>query len=322
MSAPALRRLAPGLGALVVWVGLPAVLPRNFVDLLVFAGIYTIAGLGVGLLLGQCGIVNIAQATFYGIGAYACAYLTVTLRAPIVAGFVVGALVAGALAAVIGWPILRLRGYFLGLATLALSVIGSTLFYEWDWLTGGALGIGGLPSLQILGYPLDTPTRYYYVVWVVAFACMALGRNLIRSRTGLMLRAMRDSGEAAVSLAIDLQWLRTRVFVLGAVLGSLAGGLFAHHVNYVSIDSFVIGKSITFLLIPMLGGATSVAGIVVGALFVTFVPELLSRLGDFHQILFGLALVGVVVGLPGGLMGVIERLWRGGAAQAGASPGG
>jgi branched-chain amino acid transport system permease protein len=117
-----------------------------------------------------------------------------------------------------------------------------------------------------------------------------------------------------VSLAIDLQWLRTRVFVLCAVLASLAGSLFAHHVNYVSIDSFVIGKSITFLLIPMLGGVTSVAGIVVGALFVTFVPELLSRLGDFHQILFGLALVGVVVGLPGGLMGVVERVWRARAA--------
>jgi branched-chain amino acid transport system permease protein len=314
MTESALRRLAPGLGGLVVWAALPAVLPRNFVDLLVFAGIYTIAGLGVGLLLGQCGIVNIAQATFYGIGAYASAYVTVTLRAPIVVGIVTGAVVAAVLAALIGWPILRLRGYFLGLATLALSVIGSTLFYEWDWLTGGALGIGGLPSLQLLGYPLDSPTRYYYVVWLVAFACMVLGRNLVRSRTGLMLRAMRDSAEAAVSLAIDLQWLRTRVFVLCAVLGSLAGSLFAHHVNYVSIDSFVIGKSITFLLIPMLGGVTSVAGIVVGALFVTFVPELLSRLGDFHQILFGLALVGVVVGLPGGLMGVVERVWRARAA--------
>ena len=314
MTESALRRLAPGLGGLVVWAALPAVLPRNFVDLLVFAGIYTIAGLGVGLLLGQCGIVNIAQATFYGIGAYASAYVTVTLRAPIVVGIVTGAVVAAVLAALIGWPILRLRGYFLGLATLALSVIGSTLFYEWDWLTGGALGIGGLPSLQLLGYPLDNPTRYYYVVWLVAFACMVLGRNLVRSRTGLMLRAMRDSAEAAVGLAIDLQWLRTRVFVLCAVLGSLAGSLFAHHVNYVSIDSFVIGKSITFLLIPMLGGVTSVAGIVVGALFVTFVPELLSRLGDFHQILFGLALVGVVVGLPGGLMGVIERVWRARAA--------
>jgi branched-chain amino acid transport system permease protein len=160
-------------------------------------------------------------------------------------------------------------------------------------LTGGALGIGGLPSLRLFGYVLDNTTRYYYVVWLVAFACMLLGWDLVRSRTGLMLRAMRDSAEAAVSRAIDLQWLRTRVFVLCAVLGSLAGSLFAHHVNYVSIDSFVIGKSITFLLIPMLGGVTSVAGIVVGALFVTFVPELLSRLGDFHQILFGLALVGV-----------------------------
>jgi branched-chain amino acid transport system permease protein len=296
--------------ALVLWALLPAVLPRNFTDLLVFAGIYTIAGLGIGLLLGQCGIVNIAQATFYGIGAYSSAYVTVQMGGPILLGFLVGAFISIALALAVGWPILRLKGYFLGLATLALSVIGNTLFYEWDWLTGGALGVGGIPTIKLFGFEVDTPTRYYYLVWSVAFACMLLARNLVTSRTGLMLRAMRDSSEAAVSLAIDLQWLRTRVFVLCALFGSLAGSLFAHHVTFVSIDSFLVGKSITFLLIPMLGGVASIPGVVVGAVFITFVPELLSRIGDFHQILFGLALIAVIVVLPGGLMGALKLLWQ------------
>jgi branched-chain amino acid transport system permease protein len=297
-------------GVLIVWAVLPAFLARNFVDLLVFAGIYTIAGLGVGLLMGQCGIVNIAQATFYGIGAYASAYLTARAGYPIVSGVIVGAIVSALVALVVGWPILRLRGYFLGLATLALSVIGSTLFYEWDWITGGALGIGGLPSLELFGYALDTPARYYYLVWLVAFGGMLLGHQLVNSRTGLMLRAMRDAPDAAISLAIDLQWLRTRVFMLCALFGSIAGNLFAHHVNFVSIDSFVISKSITFLLIPMIGGVTSISGVVVGALFVTFVPEMLRGLGDFHQILFGLTLIFIIIALPGGIADAVIRIWR------------
>ena len=296
--------------ALVVWAALPLFLPRHLCDILVFTGIYAIAGLGIGLLLGHCGIVNLAQAVFYGIGAYASAYCTVELGAPAIVGFVLGAVVSMAVAFAVGWPILRLTGYFLALGTLALSIIGSALFFEWDWLTGGTLGIGGIPKLELFGLAFDRPSRYYYVVWIAAFACMLLARNLVESRTGLMLRAMRDSSTAAASLAIDLQWLRTRVFVVCALLGSLAGSLFAHHTSYVSTESFSVGRSIVFLLIPVLGGVTSIPGVIVGALFVTFLPELLSRFGDIHQVLFGAALVAVVVALPGGLMGAFADLWR------------
>lgn len=296
--------------ALIIWAVLPFVVPRNVADLLVFTGIYTVAGLGIGLLLGHCGIVNLAQATFYGIGAYASAYCTVMMGLPSLVGFAVGAAVSMTLAYVIGRPILRLTGYFLALGTLALSAIASALFFEWDWLTGGTLGIGGIPKLELFGFALDRPSRYYFFVWIVAFACMAVARNLVDSRTGLMLRAMRDSSTASASLSIDLQSLRTRVFVVCALFGSLAGSLFAHHASFVSTQSFTVDRSISFLLIPVIGGATSIPGIVAGALFITFLPEFLSKLGDIHQILFGLALVAVVVLLPDGLMGALGRLWR------------
>lgn len=298
------------VAALVIWAALPFFVPRNIADLLVFTGIYTIAGLGIGLLLGHCGIVNLAQATFYGLGAYSSAYCTVMLGLPSIAGFVVGAVISMALAYLIGRPILRLTGYFLALATLALGAIASALFFEWDWLTGGTLGIGGIPKLDLFSFVLDRPSRYYFFVWIVAFTCMAVAHNLVGSRTGLMLRSMRDSSTAAASLSVDLQALRTQVFVVCALFGSLAGSLFAHHASFVSTQSFTVDRSISFLLIPVIGGATSIPGIVAGALFVTFLPELLSKLGDIHQILFGLALVGVVVLLPDGLMGAYGRLQR------------
>ena len=307
--------------ALAVWAVLPFVVPRNIADLLVFTGIYTVAGLGIGLLLGHCGIVNLAQATFYGLGAYASAYCTVMMGLPSAVGFVAGAVICMALAYVIGRPILRLTGYFLALGTLALSAIASALFFEWDWLTGGTLGIGGIPKLDLFGFVLDRPSRYYFFVWIVAFGCMAVARNLVNSRTGLMLRAMRDSSTAAASLSIDLQGLRTRVSVVCALFGSLAGSLFAHHASFVSTQSFTVDRSISFLLIPVIGGATSIPGIVAGAVFVTFLPEFLSKLGDIHQILFGLALVAVVVMLPDGLMGAVGRIRAWHAARRGSDAG-
>lgn len=292
------------------WLLLPLVLSRPYTDLMVFTGLATIAGLGVALLLGQCGIVNLGQALFYGIGAYASAYCSVQLGWPSLAGFVVGAVTSAALAAVIGWPVLRLTGFFLALATLALGLIGNMLFFEWDWLTGGTLGIGGIPKLSVLGFAFDTPQRFYYLVWAVALFCLWLAQNLVAGRPGLAMRAMRDSGPAAQVLAVDLQKLKTAIFVVCAALGSLAGSLFAHYTSFVSVQSFTVERSIILLLIPVIAGSTSTWGVVVGALFVTFVPELLSGLGDFHQVLFGLALVLVVTLMPDGLVGAVRSVGR------------
>jgi branched-chain amino acid transport system permease protein len=304
---------------LLAWAVLPNLLPRQVVDLLVFSGIYAIAGLGVGLLLGQCGIVNLAQALFYAIGAYASANMTAVHKLPALTGFVVGALVSMLIALLVGWPVLRLRGYFLALATLALSLISVVLFLEWGWLTGAALGIGGIPKLGVGEWLFDTPVRFYYLVWPIALACFVLAHNLVNSRSGLMLQAMRDSEQAAESLAVDLGRLRTQMFVLCALLGSLAGSLFAHYVGFVSFQSFGVDKAVNFLLIPVLGGTRSIPGVALGALFITFAPELLSNLGNIHQVLFGLLLVLIVVLLPGGLVslpGLLRDWARRGAADA------
>lgn len=299
----------------LVWALMPLALSRHHVDLLNFAAFLGIGGLGVGLLLGQCGIVNLGQAAFFGIGAYASAYCTTALGWPAPVGMATGALVSAAVAALIGWPILRLSGFFLALATLAVGSIAGVLFFEWDWLTGGTLGIGGIPKLSLAGWKLDTPERYYYFVWPVLALALWLAMNLVAGRPGLAMRAMRDAAPAAEVMAVDMHWLKTQMFVLCAVLGSLAGSLYAHYVSFVSVQSFTVERSIFFLLVPVIAGAHSVPGIVVGALFVALAPELLSGLGDFHQVLFGLLLVGVVTLMPGGLVGMAGMLRRAGGQR-------
>lgn len=287
-----------------VFLVLPLVLERHAVDLLVFCGLYAIAGAGVGFLLGQGGIVNLGQAAFYGIGGYASAYCSARLGWPAAAGIVIGIAVSLAIAGLIGRPILRLSGYFLALATLALGIICTNIYFEADFITGGTLGVPGVPKLSIGGFIFDSPEKFYYLVWPIAFVAIFAMHNLMGSRIGLALQAMRDAPEAAMVMGIDNARLKLWIFMLSSGLGALSGSLFAHYVGFVNVDSFGVDKSILFLLVPVIGGAAVPAGAIIGALFIGLVPELLSALGDIHRVLFGLALVASVVFFPDGLWGV------------------
>jgi branched-chain amino acid transport system permease protein len=220
-------------------------------------------------------------------------------------GFLVGAAISVTIALLVGWPVLRLTGYFLALATLALSIIGSSLFYEWDWLTGGELGIGGIPKLDVLGFKLDTPARYYYLVWGPLYLrkIINLDPKTLQGPLDRALRAWRRRRQPG----IDMQWLRTRVFMMRCWAASR--GLFAHYVSFTSVQSFTVDKSIGFLLIPVLGGVRSLWASC-SARCSDRHAGTLSRIGDIHQILFGLALVAVVVLLPEGLVGLLVTAGR------------
>lgn len=309
-----------GVAALIVaWVLVPYVATRSTIGILTFTALYAIAGLGVAFLLGQCGIVSLAQSVFFGIGAYATAYGTTALGWPALPSMLAGVMLSALIAALVGIPVLKLSGYFLALATLALAIIGHVLFLEWEWLTGGTLGIGGIPPITILGYPLNTPARFYYLVWPILAVVLWMHYGLLRSRTGVAMRAMRDAPAAASVIGINIARLKVKVFVLSAVLGSFAGSLFAHYVSFVSVDSFGVDRTITFLLIAVLGGARTVAGPILGALFVTAAPNLLSKVGDIHVLLFAVLLIVAVIFMPGGFGEAFARLWRRIARESGST---
>lgn len=289
-----------------VWASVPLVASRGTVDLLVFTALYSIAGVGVAFLLGQCGIISLAQSVFYGIGAYSTAYGTTALGWHWVPSLFAGMAVAGTVAFLIGWPILRLSGHFLALATLALATIGHVLFLEWDWITGGTLGVGGIARISLFGFVLNTPQRFYYFVWIVAGLVFWLYANLLKSRAGFAMRAMRDAPSAAMVLGVDVHRLKVQVFVMSAVVGSLAGSLFASYVTFVSVDSFGIDRAVSFLLVAVVGGAQTILGSVFGAAFITLAPNLLSKLGDIHALVYAGVLVLAVIFLPQGIGGFLR----------------
>ena len=294
----------------VIWAAIPFVASRGAVDLLVFTALYSIAGIGVAFLLGQCGIISLAQSVFYGVGAYSTAYATTALGWNWLPALFTGMAISGVVALVIGWPILRLSGHFLALATLALATIGHVLFLEWDWLTGGTLGIGGVARISLFGYMLNTPQQFYYFVWTITAIVFALYYNLLHSRAGYAMQAMRDAPSAAMVLGIDIHRLKVQVFILSALVGSLAGSLFASYVTFVSVDSFGIDRAVSFLLVAVIGGVKTIFGTIFGAAFITLAPNFLSKLGDVHPLLFAGALILAVIFLPQGIGGFVQQQWR------------
>jgi branched-chain amino acid transport system permease protein len=312
LRGPARPALLVAAVAILVaaWALLPLIASRGTIDLMVFTALYSIAGIGVAFLLGQCGIISLAQSVFYGIGAYATAYGTTTLGWHWMPCLFAGMAMAGTIAFVIGWPILRLSGHFLALATLALATIGHVLFLEWDWITGGTLGVGGIARISLFGFVLNSPQRFYYFVWIVAALVFWLYANLLKSRAGFAMRAMRDAPSAAMVLGIDIHMLKVQVFVLSALVGALAGSLFASYVTFVSVDSFGIDRAVSFLLVAVVGGAQTVFGAIFGAAFITLAPNLLSKLGDIHALIYAGVLIIVVIFLPQGIGGFLNQRLR------------
>lgn len=293
---------------LTVWAIMPLLLSPAALDRAVIAALLCIGGLGVAMLLGQTGILSLSQSVFYGIGAYSTGILTSKYGWPNTLALLAGLGIACSLAYIIGKPILRLTGLYLALATLSLAIIGSSLFYQWQWLTGGTLGLGGIPYIQIGGFVFDRPEKFYYLAWGIALAVIWGANNVVGLRAGLAIRAVRQSPAAASSLGIDISAVRTQVFVFSAGLGALAGSLFAHYTGFISAYSFGVDRGIQFVLLAVVGGIQSPFGSIPGAIFVSYVPDLFSQISGAHQVFYGLSLVLVVLFAPRGLSGIIGDL--------------
>lgn len=313
MSAT-LRGFAPYALFAALLLLVPAVftrVPFYTMSTAVQIGILAIATLGLTLLMGFAGQISIGQAAFYGMGAYTSAILTTRSGIPPLVALVVGAVISGVVAYLVGRFIFRVRGHYLALATLAF---GLTLGYVARQLevTGGASGIVDIPRLALGPLVLRGDLRYYYLVAAVLFILVVLARNLVRSLFGRALVALGDSEIAASSAGVDIARHKRTVFVIAAVFASLAGSLYAHWVTFVDYHTLDLLLSLQLLIMATVGGLRTVWGAPVGAFIVITLSqaakELLPRLptnagGQFEIAVYGIALILVVLFLPRGVMG-------------------
>ncbi len=271
--------------------------------------ITAIVVLGLNLFIGYAGQISLGHAAFFGLGAYGSAVATVTFG---LSPWLAMALVAsgvGAVALLIGIPILRLSGHYLAMATLGFNFVIHTVLLQWDEVTGGPSGFAGIPYLNIGEYVFDTPVRLHYLLWAFVMVCMLLCLNLIRSGVGRGLAAVAGDETAAAALGVNTHAAKTKVFVLSAVLASLAGSLFAHCFSYVSPDTFNIFASTDMAIMVVIGGMGSVWGSIFGTAFITLLPEWMDAFETYKDFVHGGILVLVLMFLPQGLItGLIETV--------------
>jgi len=282
----------------------------RYTGLMVFIGINTMVTVGLCLLLGYTGQVSLGQAAFYGLGAYFSAVLSKTHGINPWLAMLTGAVATGSFAYLVGYPIFRLRGNYLAMATLGLGIIMYILFRQLAQFTGGPDGMAGIPYLSIGGFDFDTSFKRYFLVWLFCLAILLISQNIVRSRTGRALRAVHGSEAAAESLGINVDQFKVKIFVLSAVYASLAGSLFVHHVGHVSPSSFTFLTSVEVLVMAVVGGLASIWGAIFGTATVRILSdELLLKFGEWDIIAFGLIVMLVMIFTPQGLFVWLKEQW-------------
>lgn len=307
------RGRAIRLGALVVAVALLPLVVRSpyLLSILIFVGLNTILTVGLCLLMGYAGQVSLGHAGFYGLGAYVSAIATTRLGLSPWLGIVLAMIVSGSVALAIAWPLFRLKGHYLAMATLGFGYIMYIAFTEASGLTGGPSGLTGVPHLALGGLVLKSDVAYYYVVWAAAVVVLLASLNVVDSRVGRALRAIHGSEVAAQAYGVNTGRLKAQVFVLSSAYAGLAGSLYAHYVTFVNPSPFGFHTSVMLLVMAAVGGLATIWGAPLGAAVVTMLGEALRAVvpavqnrasGEYEIILFGLLLMGIMVFMPQGVV--------------------
>jgi branched-chain amino acid transport system permease protein len=272
------------------------------------AGIYALLALGYFFIFGQAGALSLAQGTFMGIGAYVSGILAVRYAIPFDAALPASVGLPVLLALVVAVPVLRLQTHYFALATLLIGQIALLGATQWESVTGGANGLGGVPPLALFGRAMDRPPAVLLVVWSLVAAGGLLAWQITRGRLGDAFAILRSHPVAARAIGIDGGLLRLTAFLLSAAYAGLAGSLYVHAIGVLSPDVLGFPAMVTCLTIAVVGGRRRVAGAIAGAVLIIELPEWARFLRDDYLLAYGCILLLVVVALPGGLVETAERL--------------
>ena len=310
-----MRKIGPlsilALAALVFGL-LP--LPAYWVTLANYIGLYAIVALGLVLLTGVGGLTSFGQAAFVGLGAYATAYLSTAHGLSPWLGLVVGLVVTAASALFIGAIMLRLSGHYLPLGTIAWGLSLYYLFGNMEFL-GKYDGLAGIPALSLFGIDLGSGSSMFFLIWAILLVSIALLRNLLNSRSGRAIRALKGGGLMAEAMGVNTAAMKIRIFVIAALLACVSGWLYAHLQRAVNPSPFGLNSGIEYLFMAVIGGAGYLWGAILGAFVLTvlkdqlqsILPGLLGSNGNFEIIVFGILMVILLQHARNGIWPFIAR---------------
>nr|WP_299441128.1 branched-chain amino acid ABC transporter permease [uncultured Rhodospira sp.] len=300
-----------GMGALIVIIAaLPLLLANNYqYDVAITIGINAIVVVGLNLLIGYAGQISLGHAGFFALGAYASAILTARYGLHGALAMPLGALGVGLLAYIIARPILRLSGHYLAMATLGVGVIINIVISREAWLTGGPDGMY-VPPLEVWGVELYGGPIWYWIVAAFLVLAVWISLNIIDSPVGRALRGLHGAEVAAEVAGVDTTRYKVMVFVISAVMASVAGSLAAHFSEFVTPEKASFFHSILFVTMVVFGGMASTFGAVVGAAVLTLLPQLLADFASYEHMILGLIMMAVMIFMPRGLVPTLTGLAR------------
>lgn len=302
------RRAAHSVG-LVTLLVLPNGLSAYGIHIANLVLIFAMLAVGLSIVLGHAGQVNLAQAAFFGMGAYASAVLTVKVGLGYWVAFPLSVVAAGLIGLFVALPSLRVQSHYLGIVTLGLSIAFSAVLVNASF-TGQAIGLPGLPVPQFFGIDLQNEYNFYYVLLTAAVLLFALARVMMGTELGRRFQAMRDDSLAAAHIGIEVPVYRLLSFVIAACYAGVAGALYAGLIQYVSPDTFSLGIMFLLLAMVIVGGRDNLYGAALGATVLIVVRQQFDNLQQYQQIAYGLLIVAMVVVAPEGLAGLVRMLWR------------
>lgn len=308
-------------------LALPAMVGPYFLTLATTIVITVIGVVGLNLLTGVCGLISLGQAGFLAIGAYTAGILAVDYSLSMVPATICGGLLSALLSLLVGIPSLRLKGLYLAITTLAFTVIATHTILNLDWITRGSAGLF-LPVPSLFGFPLSTKASFYYFSLATALLFVVAAMNIMRSRIGRAFAAIHDHDTAAEMMGINQVAYKLMAFAISAFFTGAAGALCAFQVRYINVDSFALLVSIEALAMIIVGGLGSIAGAILGTIFMSLLPEvarwLFDALGsgltevfstralEVRGLIYGVVIIAVLRLQPDGLMGLwrdAKRLW-------------
>lgn len=273
------------------------------VDVAIISGIYIILALGLNVVIGFAGLLNLGFVAFYAIGAYSYALMNTNLGFGFWTAMPIAVLLTTISGFLLAIPALRLRGDYLAIVTLGFGEIVRLVLNNWDSLTKGPNGIAGIEPPSLMGFSIESLASYYYMVLFFVVVAVFIMKRVQHSKTGRAWVALREDEIASSSLGINITLHKLYSFAFGAFWAGLAGCLFAAKMRFVSPESFTFIESVLIVCMVILGGLGSVAGVVIGTMILVFLPEVLREVQMYRMLALGLGLVLLMVFKPQGLFG-------------------
>lgn len=295
---------------LLALILLSIVFRDNYYILLLFCtiGIATMVVSGLDILFGYSGQISLGHAAFYAIGAYTSAILSTTYGVPVWISMFCGAILATGLAILIAIPSVKLVHHFLALVTISFGQLVYLFVANAEGLTSGYSGINFIPKPNFFGFELTSMLSYFYFILVVVTILLILKQNIVESRTGRSLIAIRENSSAANGTGINVRKYKVMAFALSAFYTGLAGAIYAHLIGFISPESFMQEQSTIFLTMLLFGGMGNFWGPITGAIVLTAISESLQKLGSYQMLVYGVFLLIVIVWLPGGISGGLNPI--------------